>query len=121
MTIMPHDHRMWAVIGIYTGGEDNMFWRLSASRATGRGGRCAPAGRRRLPLGRDIVHSVTNPIRRRPGRSTSTAATSSPCRAASGTGDTRERPYDVDRHAAFRRGQRPTRGERNDAATPSSS
>ena len=27
MTIMPHDHRMWAVIGIYTGREDNIFWR----------------------------------------------------------------------------------------------
>ena len=27
MTIMPHNHEMWAVIGIYTGREDNMFWR----------------------------------------------------------------------------------------------
>ena len=27
MTIMPHDHRMWAVIGIYTGRENNIFWR----------------------------------------------------------------------------------------------
>ena len=27
MTVMPHDHHMWAVIGIYTGREDNMFWR----------------------------------------------------------------------------------------------
>jgi len=27
MTIMPHNHRMWAVIGIYTGREDNIFWR----------------------------------------------------------------------------------------------
>ena len=27
MTLMPHDHRMWAVIGIYTGREDNIFWR----------------------------------------------------------------------------------------------
>ena len=24
MTIMPHDHRMWAVIGVYTGREDNI-------------------------------------------------------------------------------------------------
>ena len=24
---MPHDHRMWAVIGVYTGREDNIFWR----------------------------------------------------------------------------------------------
>jgi hypothetical protein len=27
MTIMPHNHSMWAVIGIYTGREDNIFWR----------------------------------------------------------------------------------------------
>src|SRR6516162_9170610 len=27
MTLLPHDHRMWAVIGIYTGREDNIFWR----------------------------------------------------------------------------------------------
>jgi hypothetical protein len=27
MTIMPHNHRMWTVIGIYTGREDNIFWR----------------------------------------------------------------------------------------------
>ena len=27
MTIMPHDHRMWAVIGIYTGREDIVSWR----------------------------------------------------------------------------------------------
>ena len=27
MTMMPHDHRMWAVIGLYTGREDNIFWR----------------------------------------------------------------------------------------------
>ena len=27
MTLMPHNHRMWAVIGIYTGREDNIFWR----------------------------------------------------------------------------------------------
>src|SRR5687767_3755781 len=27
MTLMPHDHRMWAVIGMYAGREDNIFWR----------------------------------------------------------------------------------------------
>ena len=27
MTIMPHNHRMAAVIGLYTGREDNIFWR----------------------------------------------------------------------------------------------
>ena len=32
MSVMPHDHRMWAVIGIYTGREDNVFWRRCATR-----------------------------------------------------------------------------------------
>jgi predicted metal-dependent enzyme (double-stranded beta helix superfamily) len=27
MTIMPQNHRMWAVIGVHIGREDNIFWR----------------------------------------------------------------------------------------------
>ena len=43
MTIMPHDHRMWAVIGVYTGREDNIFWR----RVPGaKGGKLEAAGAR---------------------------------------------------------------------------
>ena len=70
MTIMPHDHRMWAVIGIYTGREDNVFWRRLPAEA-GRG--IEAAGARSLcrgdctPLGPDIIHSVTNPIARLTG------------------------------------------------------
>jgi len=44
MTIMPHDHRMWAVIGVYTGREDNIFWRRVAG---GAGGLIEAAGRKR--------------------------------------------------------------------------
>ena len=29
MTLYPHDHRMWAVIGIYSGREDNSFYHRS--------------------------------------------------------------------------------------------
>jgi predicted metal-dependent enzyme (double-stranded beta helix superfamily) len=71
MTIMPHEHRLWAVIGVYTGAEDNMFWRRLGD-ASGRS-RITAAGARSLrvgdaePLGRDIVHSVTNPIPRLTG------------------------------------------------------
>jgi predicted metal-dependent enzyme (double-stranded beta helix superfamily) len=67
MTIMPHDHRMWAVIGVYTGREDNIFWRR-VSGATG--GLIEAAGAKSLsercaePLGRDVIHSVTNPLGR---------------------------------------------------------
>jgi predicted metal-dependent enzyme (double-stranded beta helix superfamily) len=64
MTLMPHNHNMWAVIGIYTGCEDNIFWR----RVPGENGRLEAAGAKALgrgdaePLGRDVIHSVTNPI-----------------------------------------------------------
>ena len=70
MTIMPHEHRMWAVIGVYTGAEDNMFWRRVGEPGSSR---VEAAGARSLrvrdaePLGRDIVHSVTNPIPRLTG------------------------------------------------------
>ena len=69
MTIMPHNHQMWAVIGIYSGREDNLFWR----RLPGGRGRVEAAGARALcvgdaePLGRNIIHSVTNPIPRLTG------------------------------------------------------
>jgi len=67
MTIPPHDHDMWAVIGVYTGREDNIFWRRVRGDPRGR---IEAAGARDLgagdaePLGPDIVHSVTNPIPR---------------------------------------------------------
>jgi predicted metal-dependent enzyme (double-stranded beta helix superfamily) len=69
MTIEPHDHRMWAVIGIYTGREDNIFWRRSRDGS----GRIEAAGARSLrtgdaeALGSNIIHSVTNPIPRLTG------------------------------------------------------
>src|SRR5260370_37313234 len=70
MTIMPHNHQMWAVIGIYTGREDNIFWRRVPG---GRGGKLEAAGAMALsardahPLGDNIIHSVTNPIARLTG------------------------------------------------------
>lgn len=70
MTLLPHNHQMWAVIGIYTGREDNIFWRRVPGSAAGE---VEAAGARALrerdaePLGRDIIHSVTNPIPRLTG------------------------------------------------------
>jgi predicted metal-dependent enzyme (double-stranded beta helix superfamily) len=64
MTVMPHDHRMRAVIGLYVGREDNIYWRRTGDY----GGRIEAAGAQELgvgdvaPLGKDIVHSVTNPV-----------------------------------------------------------
>ena len=70
MTVMPHNHDMWAVIAIYTGREDNILWRRLPGED---GGRIEAAGakslseRDALPLGHDIIHSVTNPIGRLTG------------------------------------------------------
>ena len=70
MTILPHNHRMWAVIGLYTGREDNVFWRRlpqdAASRVEAAGAK-ALCEKDAEPLGRDIIHSVTNPIPRLTG------------------------------------------------------
>ena len=70
MTLFPHNHQMWAVIGIYTGREDNIFWRRVPGSPTGK---LEAAGARALrekdaePLGHNIIHSVTNPIPRLTG------------------------------------------------------
>ena len=67
MMLPPHNHLMWAVIGIYSGREDNIFWRRLPDA---NGSRVEAAGARSLsekdavPLGHDIIHSVTNPIPR---------------------------------------------------------
>ena len=70
MTILPHNHAMWAVIGIYTGREDNIFWRRIADETDGRieaAGATALAAGDAVPLGRDIIHSVTKPLPRLTG------------------------------------------------------
>ena len=70
MTLLPHNHLLWAVIGVYTGREDNVFWRRIRDR---RDGKVEAASARALcvgdaePLGRDVIHSVTNPIPRLTG------------------------------------------------------
>jgi predicted metal-dependent enzyme (double-stranded beta helix superfamily) len=70
MTVPPHDHRMWAVIGVYTGREDNVFWRRIPSAE---GGLIEAAGAKSIaageahPMGRDIIHTFTNPLTRLTG------------------------------------------------------
>jgi predicted metal-dependent enzyme (double-stranded beta helix superfamily) len=61
--LFPHDHNMWAVIGIYGGREDNQFYRRIED------GRIEPHTGRTIVeqdvigLGSDVVHSVANPTR----------------------------------------------------------
>ena len=61
MTLMPHNHNSWAVIGIYGGREDNIFWRKKGNRVEAAGAKSLMQGDV-AALGKDIVHSVTNPI-----------------------------------------------------------
>lgn len=68
MTLLPHDHRMWAVIGIYTGREDNIFWRrLEGGTKVEAAGAKALSQGDAVPLGQAVIHSVTNPIPRLTG------------------------------------------------------
>jgi predicted metal-dependent enzyme (double-stranded beta helix superfamily) len=64
MTLKPHNHNMWAVIGVYGGREDNIFWRRIKGDPDGRieaAGAKSIGVREVRPLGEDIIHSVTNP------------------------------------------------------------
>jgi len=65
MTAMPHNHHMWAVIGMYGGREDNIFWRVLPDDA--RWPIEAAGAQALMPgdvctLGPEIIHSVTNPL-----------------------------------------------------------
>jgi predicted metal-dependent enzyme (double-stranded beta helix superfamily) len=66
MVLLPHNHNMWASIGIYTGREDNIFWER-------RGEVIEASGAASLSLSEvfglpnDAIHSVTNPIGRLTG------------------------------------------------------
>ncbi|MEZ5966767.1 MAG: hypothetical protein R3F56_23210 [Planctomycetota bacterium] len=63
MNLMPHDHRMWALIGIYTGREDNILWRRTEGRLRAYGADCLFEGDvATLPA--SAIHSVTNPLER---------------------------------------------------------
>jgi predicted metal-dependent enzyme (double-stranded beta helix superfamily) len=62
MELYPHDHRMWAVIGIYEGREDNMFFRRERAGARS----IVDSGEKQLTtgdvvvLGDDTIHAVAN-------------------------------------------------------------
>lgn len=63
MNLMPHDHLMWANIGIYTGREDNIFWRRSSGGIKAHGADALfVKDTAALPV--DALHSVTNPLQR---------------------------------------------------------
>jgi predicted metal-dependent enzyme (double-stranded beta helix superfamily) len=62
MSLYPHDHRMWAVIGLYGGREDNVFYRRTAFGLAQAGGKQLENADTIL-LGKTVIHAVTNPLR----------------------------------------------------------
>ena len=59
MKLNPHEHRMWAIIGMYGGQEDNSFYRRASGGLESAGGKELPAGEV-LVMGEDVIHSVAN-------------------------------------------------------------
>jgi predicted metal-dependent enzyme (double-stranded beta helix superfamily) len=65
MVVMPHNHNLWAVIGVYGGREDNIFWRRlpeASSSGIEAAGAKALCTRDAVALGPEVIHSVVNPI-----------------------------------------------------------
>jgi predicted metal-dependent enzyme (double-stranded beta helix superfamily) len=63
MNLMPHNHHMWANIGIYTGREDNIIWERHKGSLEAHNVRCLFAGDV-ATLNTNTIHSVTNPLQR---------------------------------------------------------
>ena len=61
MEFHAHDHRMWAVIGIYGGCEQNTFYRRSKAGLIKHGAK-ALNEKDAIALGDAIIHAVTNPL-----------------------------------------------------------
>jgi predicted metal-dependent enzyme (double-stranded beta helix superfamily) len=99
MRIYPHNHRMWAAIGIYAGQEDNVFYRRSGPEhrnVSESGGKELRVGDTLL-LGDDAIHAVTNPSRRLTGAIHVYGGdfVTEP-RSQWGPGVLEERPYDLE-------------------------
>ena len=62
ISLYPHDHRMWAAIGIYRGREDNAFYRRQGATIVESGGKTLSEGDVQF-LGDDAIHGVHNPAR----------------------------------------------------------
>ncbi|HUR16980.1 MAG TPA: hypothetical protein VMZ33_06820 [Candidatus Limnocylindrales bacterium] len=59
MRLNPHNHLMWAAIGLYGGVEDNAFYRRTPQGLVESGGKEVSAGEVLL-LGDDAIHAVAN-------------------------------------------------------------
>ncbi|NMH63908.1 hypothetical protein [Shewanella salipaludis] len=61
MCLMPHNHQMFSVVGIYSGREDNIFWRRTETGIEAAGAKSLGAGDV-VALDDSSIHSVLNPI-----------------------------------------------------------
>jgi predicted metal-dependent enzyme (double-stranded beta helix superfamily) len=66
MTLPPHNHTIWASIGIYTGREDNIVWEQSGDVIEAAGA-VSLSEKDVFGLSQDAIHSVINPVGRLTG------------------------------------------------------
>ena len=59
MTLQPHNHAMFAVVGMYGGQEDNAFFRRAPNGLEAAGGRDLVVGDVHV-MGHDAIHAVAN-------------------------------------------------------------
>ena len=99
MKIYPHDHGMWAAIGIYSGQEDNEFFRRSGPgerTLVESGGKVLTTGDTVI-LGDATIHAVSNTRKQLTGAIHVYGGdfVNEP-RSQWGPGPVEERPYDID-------------------------
>jgi predicted metal-dependent enzyme (double-stranded beta helix superfamily) len=119
MAIYPHDHRMWALIGLYQGREDNTFYRRDPAGLVEAGGRQLGAPDAAL-LGQHLIHSVSNPGRTFTGAIHIYGGDFFATPRSEWDPETREeRPYDVARALrTFAEANERWRRERGEVPTP---
>ena len=57
----PHNHGMWAVVGVYGGREDNTFYKVDDGRLSVATHKSVNAPET-LTLGKNIIHAIRNPL-----------------------------------------------------------
>lgn len=101
MTLAAHDHRMWAAIALYSGGEDNTFYRREGPGIIESGGKSLRP-RDVCLLGSEAIHAVANPTTEYAGAIHVYGGDFFSAARSEWAGDPlREQPYDVDRVLAL--------------------